>query len=273
MTMKKFAISIALLLGLITPAFAFAQGVGATVNASAAVTAPTTGVTASVTLTAAEKTAISRADSEIARRVTALTNLNTRVQAMQEITDTFKQSLSASIQTDISNLTALKTKIDADTDLTTLKTDVKSVTQSYRIFALIIPQGTIAAAADREVTLVNMMGTLGGKLQARVVQASSQGANVTALSAALTDMSAKLQDAQTQAEASVTASASLTPDNGVAAAMASNASALKTARADIKAAQADLVAARKDITTIVNGLKALPAASASASSTTQVQTH
>ncbi len=253
MTIKHLVLYVALSLGLITlaPVLALAQS--------------TAGAT---TLTAAEKTAISRGDQEITRRTNALTDLNTRVQAMQKVTDAFKQNLSATIQTELTNLTALKAKIDADTDLATLKTDIKSVTQSYRIFALIVPQGRIAAAADREVALVSMMSTLGGKLQARVQASQQSGNDVTSLTAALTDMAAKIQDAQTQAEAAVTASAGLTPDNGDATMMASNNAALKTARADLKTANADLVAARKDITTIIAGLKAMPAA-ATASTTTQ----
>src|SRR5258708_1750371 len=144
---------IALSLGLVTlaPAFAAAQtSVGAAVNTSAAVTAPGTTVNASagVTLTAAQKTAISRGDKEIDRRIAALTDLNTRIQAMQKVTDAFKAGISASITNEINTLTALKAKIDADTDSATLKSDVQSITGSYRVFALVLPQGRIAAFAD-----------------------------------------------------------------------------------------------------------------------------
>ena len=136
------------------------------------------------------------------------------------------------------------------------------------MFALVLPQGRIAAAADREVTLVSMMSTLGAKLQARVQAAGQGGNDVTALTAALTDTASKLQDAQTQAEAAVSVSAALTPDNGNATVMASNTAALKAARGDIKTAQTDLVAARKDITAIVVGLKTVSTSTA-ASSTAQ----
>ena len=122
---------------------------------------------------------------------------------MQKVTDAFKQSLKHHRTAEISTLAALKTKIDADTDATTLKADLKSITKSYRVYALVLPQGRIAAAADREVTLVSMMSTLGTKLQARVQAAGQSGADVTAATATLTDMSSKLQDAQTQAQAAV----------------------------------------------------------------------
>lgn len=264
---------IAVSLGLINLAPAMVAAQTAAVKATAAVTAPGTTVNANadagVVLTAVQKIAIKRADTEIDRRIQALTDLNTRIQAMQKVTDTFKSGVSASITNEINTLTALKAKIDADTDAATLKTDVQSITGSYRVFALVLPQGRIAAAADREVELVSMMSTVGAKLQARIQAAQQAGATTTSLTAALTDMAAKLQDAQKQAEAAVTASASLTPDNGDKAKMASNQAALKEARADIVVAQKDLAAARKDVATITSGLNKLNG-SVHASSTTQV---
>lgn len=261
---------LAVLLGLVAlaPAFALAQ---TAVDTSATVN--TTGVSASVTgsatLTAAEQKAVSRGDQEITRRISALNDLNTRVQAMQAVTASFKQALAANIQTEVTGFTSLKAKIDADTVLATLKTDIQSITKSYRVYALILPQGRIAAAADRVVTIVTMMSTLGSKLQARIQAASTAGNDTTALTAALTDMSSKLQDAQTQAQAAVTVTESLQPDNGSSTVMASNTATLKQGRTDFQTATSDLQAARKDITTIVAGLKAFPSASASASSTTQ----
>src|SRR6202012_2000296 len=92
---------------------------GAAVNTSAAVSVPaaTVNASASVTLTSAERTAITRGDTEITRRIAALNDLNTRIQAMQKVTDTFKAGISASITNEVSTLTSLKAKIDADTDL------------------------------------------------------------------------------------------------------------------------------------------------------------
>ncbi len=276
MKLKQIALYVAIALGFLTPVLVAAQTpVGAAVNTSAAVTAPgasaTVSATASAKLTATEVKAKARGDAEIGRRTAALMELNTRVQAMQKVTDSFKQNIASAIQAQLTAFATLKTKIDADTDSATLKADLQSVTDSYRIFALVMPQVRIAAAADREVTLVSMMSTMGAKLQARIQAASQVGADVKAVTAALADMAAKLSDAQTQATASVSTSAALAPDNGDKTVMASNAAALKTARTSIQAAQADIVAARKDINTILKGLKTIDA-SVAASSTTQIKT-
>lgn len=258
---KNLTLMIAGLLGLsmLAPAFVLAQTGG--VSAS-------TSVSASVKFTELETRAKDKGDKEIDRRIGALNDLDARVGEMQRVSDAFKQSLNATIGAEISNLTALKAKIDADTDSATLKADMKSITDGYRIFALVLPQGRIAAAADRIATIVNMMGTLGTKLQTRVQAAGAAGNDTTAASALLVDMSTKLSDAQTQAQAAITVSATLQPDGGDKTKMAANLAALKQARADIVAAQKDLADARKDAGQLVAALAKFNA-NANASSTTQ----
>ncbi len=258
----------------LAPAIASAQvDAAGDAGAAAAVkaTGATTGAPVSVTVTKRTKAmeaAIAKADKEIARRVAALNDANTRVQAMQQVTAAFKQNLATAIQAQISAFTALQAKIDADTDLATLKTDIQSITASYRVFALVLPQVRIAAMADREVSLAAMLNTLGIKLQARIASAQSAGQDTTALSAALADMSTRLSNASSQAQSAVSTTASLAPDNGDKTIMTSNAAAIKTARASLVAAQKDLQAARKDADTILKGLKnAKPAATSTAPTT------
>jgi TolA-binding protein len=204
---------------------------------------------------------------EIDRRVTALGELSTRIGEMKHISDADKASLKSTIDTQVAELTALKAKITADTDLATLKTDAQSVTKSYRIFALVMPRAHITAAADRVLSIVTDMSTLGGKLQTRITEASGKGADITKLSATLADFNAKVADAKTQAEGAVSGITALTPDNGDKTKMDANTAALKAARAKIKTAMEDLKAARADVKTIVEGLKALKLP-ATASSTT-----
>lgn len=267
MTLQKISITIALLLGFaaLAPVAALAQ-----VNIPTPTLYDAAGsASSSVKFTTLETRAKDRGDTEIDRRVGALNELSTRIGNMQRISDAFKQSLNSAVGAELSTLSALKTKIEGDTDSATLKSDVQSITDSYRIFALVLPQVRIVAAADRIATIFTMMGTLGSKLQARIQAAEQAGADVTALNAALGDMSTKLNDAQTQAQAAISVSAPLQPDNGDKTVMASNTAALKEARTDISTAQKDLVAARKDVDTIVKGLRS---ANVSASSTTQTTT-
>ncbi len=234
------ALAAALSLGL-SPAFALAD---------------TGSTTATGNATAAFSTrAKSHADQEIERRTANLNDLISHVQGIKNLSDADKASIANAVTNQVNALAALKTKIDADTDLATLKTDVKSITDSYRIYALVLPQIRIITAADRIVTIVKEMQQLSSKFQTRIAAAQSAGADVAAATAALTDFNAKVADAGVQAQAAVTEIVSLVPDNGDKTVRSKNTTALKDARTKIVAAQKDLAAARHDAAIIVSTLK------------------
>jgi hypothetical protein len=239
---------------------AFAQTLGATVSASGNVPA-------------AERIATgrSRADQEITRRVTALTDLNTKIQAMVKVSASEKSSIANTMQSEISNLTTLKAKVDADTDLTSLKADIKSITASYRIFVLVIPQGRIEVAADKIQTTADSYTSFAVKLQTRISDAQTAGKDVAAVSASLSDMNAKIADSNVQAQAAISLVATLQPDQGVQATMQSNTAALKSARTKIQGALADLKAARQDAGSVVKALQGMDV-SATATTTSSAGT-
>lgn len=267
--------SAALAASLFVPMLALAQvGAGAGAGVEARTTAAGAKIRANITAsTTAETARIARAKDkaaqEIDRRIEALTSLMTRIDAMNKVSDTLKANLKTNVQTQIDGFTALKAKIEADTDLATLKTDIKSITESYRIYMLVLPQGRISAASDRMATIINMMASTGTKLQARINAAAQAGNDTTAVAAALADLGTQLTSAQTHAQTAINTVAPLVPDNGDKTVIESNKAALEKARQELKAGQAAIVAGRKDIATILKGLKGMKAA-ASASSTTQV---
>ncbi len=246
---------------LVAPVLAFAQ----TPAATAAPTSTTTPA-ATTPIGKAGETAKSRAAQEISRRTDALNALNTRVQAMTRMSDSFKQALASNVQSQISLLAALKAKIDADTDLATLKTDVKTITDDYRIYRLVIPQGHISAMSDHIVNISLMLQALGTKLQARIQAAAAAGNDTTAATAALADLAKNIVAAQAQAKAAMDLILPLKPDEGDKATQQANDTALKAAHKDLQTAQQALVAVHKDIATIVQFL-ASAKTNANASST------
>lgn len=212
--------------------------------------------------------AVGSANKEIDRRLTALSALSARVNAMVRLSATDKTDLSVQIQAQIAAMNSLQAQIatDVSNDATSsLKSDIQSITKSYRIFALIIPQGDIEAMSDRVLTIVGDFDAVATKLQTRISAAQSSGANVSSAVSALADMNAKTSDASVKAQAAVSETSGLQPDNGVSTVMASNTAALKDARSKLQAAQQDLVAARKDAGSIIKTLEDLKV---SASSTT-----
>ncbi len=238
---------------LILPFAAYALDVNATVNANAQVGGTNTTVDAK--LQTRIDTAKDRANKEIDRRIDALNTLTSRVGELKRLTADEKTNISAALSNQITLLTNLKTKIAADTDITTLKADIKSITQSYRIFLVVLPQGRIAAAADEINTTADLFATLSAKIQAKITDAQNAGKDVSSLNTLLTEATAKVADSKIQADASVAHTANLKPDNGDQAVMKANNDAFKMARSDLKIAHEDLVTARQDVQKIIVQLR------------------
>ncbi len=257
-----FAAALVASLLLAVPALALSVSAAASANVTAG----------STTVSAATQTRITtakgRANQEVARRISILTRLNTQVQAMVKVSDSEKSAIASEVQAEVSNLNALNAKIQADTDIPTLKADIKSIVIDYRIFMLVVPQGKIMVASDKVQTLVSTYTAFSAKLQTRISQAPS-GTDTAQVNAWLSDMNTKVADANTQAQAAVSLVANLQPDQGNATVQASNKAALQGARADLKAALADLKTARKDAGSIVKAVESWKVStSVSASSTT-----
>lgn len=195
---------------------------------------------------------MARADAELTRRISSLNLLITKIGALKRLSAAQKTTFTNGVQTEITNLTALKAKIDADTDPTTLKTDVQSIVQDYRIFALYMPQIRILVASDVIETAADKLTDLATKLQAMIQAAQGQGKDATSLQTMLSDMTTKIADAKTQATNATNAVVGLTP-----AGFPGNKTTLQSAEAMLKTAFQDLKAALQDARTIRQGLKQL----------------
>lgn len=188
-----------------------------------------------------------KADREIVRRVEKLNGLASRIQDMKNISAEGKASLVSQVQNQAASLNTLKTQIDAATSTESIKADIKLVDESYRIFSLVMPQGTIYSAVDRITTLVTYMSQIGAKLQARINALGTSGTPPINLTATLTDYATKVSDAQSKAQEAFNEVSTLVPDQGDKTIKQKNINTLKDARSKIKTAREDLIAARKDI--------------------------
>lgn len=195
-----------------------------------------------------------RAVTEINNRLKVLNNVISTINNIKRISDSDRSALASQVQTEIQTLNSLLTKIQGDTDIITLRTDVQSITKAYRVFWLFIPKTHILAAADKIDDASSLMLNVVSKLQARI---TAGGSGAASLQATLTDASSKIADAQTQAQNATNLVISLQPDNGEQTVLQSNTEALQSARTDIKMGSADLRAAYQDFKTIIQALKGL----------------
>lgn len=157
------------------------------------------------------------ADREIDRRIASLNNLITRLNNVKRLSADQKSTLSSQVNTEITNLQTLKSKIDADTDPATLLTDKKSIVNSYRVFLLFEPKIRIITQADEIIDLANVM--LGKTTNS--------------------DATSKINDAITQANNAINSVSPLTPDG-----YPGNKSSFDSARGMLKTARTDLRTAR-----------------------------
>ena len=193
----------------------------------------------------------SRADKEIDRRVTSMKDLINRINSIVKLTQSQKNDFVSTLQTNISSLSSLRVKIDGDTDIATLRVDVKSVINQYRIFAVLEPQIMIMKTSDIIDNSIPKFTTFAAKLNTRIQSAQASGKNVSALVTAYTDVQSKISDASAQSKNAYALVVNLTPANYPVNTV------MQSARTDLKTGFADLKLARADIQTIIDGLKLL----------------
>lgn len=137
-----------------------------------------------------------RANKEIDRRIAALNKLLTIIGQMKKLSASQISTLSAQVQTNIDSLNALRGKINSDTDLATLRTDVKSIVTDYRIFAFFMKYIHLNTALERSSNLYDKLMTVYNKLSTKITEAQSGGKDVTQLNTSLTEMKSKIDSAK-----------------------------------------------------------------------------
>ncbi len=235
--------------------------------------AATTALTAYKAAKTADKVAklIALGDALIAHRSASLNQFV--ASAFTGLTAAQKATLTAAAQKDLDSLAALKTKIDADTDSTTLKADIKSIFD-LAIFRREMAHFHLSVALDQAQALYDKLNPLSARIQKTIDADKTAGKDVTAIQAAETDYVAQLTDAKKQLDAANAELAKVV--SGAAAASGTTDATVKTAltnaRADMKTLRADLVAAQGDLKTIKTQLATLAAASTTATTTTTTTT-
>lgn len=182
-----------------------------------------------------------RAENEISRRITSLTTVMNKINVAKRLSAEQKSSLVGQVQQEINDLNALKVKINSDTEIETLRTDVQSIVKSFRVYALFIPEMQIVAHADMIMDLADQLSALTSQLQSLISTAQSSGKDVTQANAALIERNAKITDAISEAQKAINTVIPLKPEN-----WPSNRTTLLSAREMLKTARLDLRTAHQD---------------------------
>lgn len=185
------------------------------------------------------------AHAAVEARLTALSGAVTAISA-STFMGADQAAITTMLQGDITGLTALDAKIQADTTLVDARNDTQTIYTDYRVFALVLPVAHMTRAADVLVKLViPHLTTAEGKLQTAI---TAKGA--TALQPLLDDMKTQTAAAAQLAGALPAALVGLKPAdwNANHEVLGADRTALETARADVRKA-------RQDARQIIDGLR------------------
>ena len=187
------------------------------------------------------QTIISKGDAEITRRLTSLQTLQGKFGSMTKLSASDKAYLSAEVSGEVSGLTNLKAKLDAETTLSGARADAKDIFTGYRVYALVLPKTWLVKTADDQQSAEDRLTALMQKLQTKVNAAKSQGKDVTALQNDITDMQTQLANARGISSGMETKVLTLQPSdyNADHALLSGDSAQLKQAHADNKAALDD----------------------------------
>jgi hypothetical protein len=141
------------------------------------------------------------ANKFIDERIAVLNKLISRINSEARLTSTDKSSILADLNTAVTGLQNLKTKIASDTDVTTIKADIKSIFDSFKVFAVTMPKAEGLAAAAKMRATVTKLQSSGDKIKALLDKAQAAGKDTTAMQALYTDYLAKVALAKTNIEA------------------------------------------------------------------------
>ncbi|MCR4334711.1 MAG: hypothetical protein NUV47_03235 [Patescibacteria group bacterium] len=204
-----------------------------------------------------------RGTQEVERRVTNLNKLVERIDNMKHIDDNQKETIKSALQEQINPLRVLKVKIENNRENESgLKEDVKAVTDSYKNYSLIIPQGQIIAQADKLSSLIDIMMGLSTKIQAKITLEQET---------LFAEFNSKIEDAKNQVDAVVSSVSALVPDEGDKTKMQANRQVLKDAREKLRVGAQDIRGARKNVGDIIKSIREKGRTSSTTPETSDVQ--
>jgi hypothetical protein len=188
--------------------------------------------------------------AEIERRITNLNQSLTGLAASTKLTASDKAALTSTVQAELVGLTALKSKLAADTTLAECVADVQSIFNDYRVYALLLPKVRMVTVTDRFTNVESELTALQPQLQTVVDTQKAGGRDTDSMQASLNDMQTKTAAAEGLTSGLVASLLALQPTDYDA-----NHAVLITYRSTLGTALTDIQAANTDAKSVVAALK------------------
>jgi uncharacterized protein YukE len=195
-------------------------------------------------------------DDLIAKRQTSLDAMATKINGLVtkgHLTSTQANPLLDQINTNKSGLSALKTKLDGETDIAAARTDVKNIFLQFRIYAVFLPRTRHVVELDLMTNVDAKMKAAEPKIEDAIAKAPDDKKDQ--LNTLYADFKAQLKEAEAQIDAGQGQLPVLTP-NTFNTDKATYDKAFDALKSDTKAAHDALEKARDDLRQIATILGA-----------------
>jgi len=226
------------------PAFADTSTTAADPTSSSTVAPPTDNSAAHL---AAIKAA---AHAAIGARISSLHFAMGEIGANPELTPADRATLTTTLNGDVAGLTALDTKIQADTTVAQASADYQTIFTGFRVYALFLPQVLFASATDdlTASALPNLTDAQ-SKLEA-LLAGPDKSKDTPPVQAAMADLAARIGAATSATNGLSAQVLALTPADFDA-----NHDILAGPRGTLKGAEADVHSARADVAFVLAAIE------------------
>jgi hypothetical protein len=189
-------------------------------------------------------------DARINGRLHTLAALKTAINAATALSSAHRATLNGIVTADVSRLSALRTKVDAETTLPAVRADERSMVVDFRVYMLVVPKVRLTIASDVENAAIGRLGSVHDKLAAAIAAAKAHGTDVSAEETELADLAARLSAASSVLSGRADALLAVAPSPDAAAMTAAVGpvrAAVRTTREDLRKAVADARQIRRQL--------------------------
>jgi hypothetical protein len=191
-----------------------------------------------------------RAAAAISGRLAALHSAITALEANGVLTAGDKNTLLGILNEDVSGLSALGPRIQADTTVAQATSDYRSIFLNYRVYALALPQVRLAAATDDITGGVLPRLTDAQQKLSTVLSAGDPAKDTAVVKAEMSNLASQIQTVTSMTSGLSAKILAFTP-----AQYDANRTLLSATRQTLLTARADIAMARVDIQSVMAAIK------------------
>ncbi len=180
------------------------------------------------------------ASARIQGRISTLHSLSLAVQDSKYLTSDERSALSKQINSDLSGLTPLATRMSGATTVSAVRTDETAMVDDYRVYMLMAPQTRLVDAIAAETDAATTLQKADSALQQLLAKQS--GGGTAQQKSELADLQSQITQAQSAIGNDVATVLAIQPGpdaSSIESALAPNKSAVKSARKDLVQARQD----------------------------------